>query len=51
MPRKIKTSIYIDRDLLDKLKKLAAKTDVQMARLIRRGIVMVIADYRKRSKK
>jgi post-segregation antitoxin (ccd killing protein) len=40
--RKVKTNVYIDRDLLKKLKKLAAQTDVPMARLIRRGIVMVL---------
>ncbi len=49
MPRiKVKTNVYIDRDLLEKLKKVAAETEVPMARLIRRGIVMVLEDYRKR---
>ena len=51
MRLKVKTNVYIDRAILEKLKKLAAKTEVPMARLIRRGIVMVLADYRKRSRK
>jgi hypothetical protein len=52
MPRtKVKTNVYLDRDLLDSLKKLAAKTEVPMARLIRRGIVLVLAEYRKRRRK
>lgn len=49
MPRlKVKTNVYLDRDLLEKLKKLAAKTDVPMARLIRRGIVLVLAEYKRK---
>ncbi len=46
--RKVKTNVYIDRDLLEKLKRVAAKTDVPMARLIRRGIVMVLAKHSKK---
>jgi hypothetical protein len=46
MTRKIKTSVYFDPEDLKKLKRLAAKRDTTIARLLRRAIKKVLAEKR-----
>jgi hypothetical protein len=46
----VKTNIFLRADQMAALKKMSAATDVPVARLIRRGIDMLLAKSRKVAK-
>jgi len=45
---KIKTSLYLDRDLFAKLKAISERTLIPTSRLPRRAIGVVIEEYKKK---
>ena len=49
MPKKLRT-IYLEKEKLERLKKLSAKTKLPQAAIIREGIDRVLDDYEKQLK-
>ena len=50
-PKKRKTSIYLDSDILDALKHISDRTMIPQANLIRLGIKKIIQEYSAKLKK
>jgi hypothetical protein len=51
MPRRLKTSLYLDATQLTALKKIVAETRIPQSVLVREGIDLVIAKHRKHLKR
>jgi predicted DNA-binding protein (UPF0278 family) len=55
MPRRpsephVKTSLYIPAAIFKELEELSSRTDVPKSRLIRRGIVLVIKEFKQKKR-
>ena len=48
MPRKVRSNVYISPQQMAALKRISSKTRVPMAVLIRDGIDLIIAKYKKK---
>jgi len=46
--RKIKTSLYLDKDVLDALQRISDRTMIPKSNLIRLGIKKIVEEYSKK---